>query len=225
MPFVNNWNALGPGAPVIAVLLLLSIVATAIVLLKLWQWRGIRLQPSAAVSNALAALHTADDTASQTTARRLPPATDPFSAALATGLAAGDPVADPTAVREAFERAGAETLDALRYGLRSLEMIGQLAPLIGLFGTVLGMIDAFQALEAARGPVDPAALSGGIWAALVTTAAGLALAIPCVVAHSLLDQRVLRLAQALDALLSRALYPARAELGGPGSPAAPATSQ
>ena len=73
--------------------------------------------------------------------------------------------------------------------LRILEVIAALAPLLGLFGTVLGMIAAFQAMESAGANVNPAVLSGGIWQALQTTAAGLAVAIPVSIAHSYFDRR------------------------------------
>lgn len=66
----------------------------------------------------------------------------------------------------------------LQFGLRALDAIAQLAPLLGLFGTVLGMIDAFQALQGAGSSVDPSILAGGIWVALLTTAVGLAVAMP-----------------------------------------------
>ena len=78
----------------------------------------------------------------------------------------------------------------LERGLRPLENIAQLAPLLGLFGTVLGMIEAFQALQDAGSQVDPSILAGGIWVALLTTAAGLAVAIPTSVFHSWLEARM-----------------------------------
>jgi biopolymer transport protein ExbB len=71
-------------------------------------------------------------------------------------------------------------------------VIATLSPLLGLFGTVLGMINAFQELEGAGNQVDPGILSGGIWLALMTTAIGLAVAIPSVLAHNWLDRRVER---------------------------------
>lgn len=63
-------------------------------------------------------------------------------------------------------------------GLRVLELIATIAPLLGLLGTVLGMIAAFQALQESGSRADPAILAGGIWEALLTTAAGMAVAIP-----------------------------------------------
>ena len=59
----------------------------------------------------------------------------------------------------------------LERGFRLLDTVAQLAPLLGLFGTVLGMIEAFQALQDAGSSVDPSLLAGGIWVALLTTAA------------------------------------------------------
>tara|TARA_B100001063_G_C16738866_1_gene543585 strand:- start:642 stop:1301 length:660 start_codon:yes stop_codon:yes gene_type:complete len=73
--------------------------------------------------------------------------------------------------------------------LRPLEVIATLAPLLGLFGTVLGMIEAFKAMEAAGSQVDPAVLSGGIWQALLTTAVGLGVAIPVSLIHSVFERR------------------------------------
>ena len=64
-----------------------------------------------------------------------------------------------------------------------------MAPLLGLFGTVLGMIEAFKAMEVAGAQVDPAVLSGGIWQALLTTAVGLGVAIPVSLIHSMLERQ------------------------------------
>jgi biopolymer transport protein ExbB len=80
--------------------------------------------------------------------------------------------------REETTRYARARLTDLRVGLRALELIATTAPLLGLLGTVLGMIDAFQALQEAGNRADPAALAGGIWEALLTTAAGMAVAIP-----------------------------------------------
>jgi biopolymer transport protein ExbB len=64
-----------------------------------------------------------------------------------------------------------------------LSSIAAIAPLLGLFGTVLGMIEVFQRLAALGGRADVALLSGGIWVALLTTAFGLLIAIPSLLAH------------------------------------------
>ncbi|RPE71344.1 outer membrane transport energization protein ExbB [Pacificibacter maritimus] len=80
--------------------------------------------------------------------------------------------------REETTRVAKGLLGQASSGLRALELIATIAPLLGLLGTVLGMISAFQALQAAGSQADPALLAGGIWEALLTTAAGMAVAIP-----------------------------------------------
>lgn len=83
-----------------------------------------------------------------------------------------------TAAREETARVAKRLLAGQGGGLRALELIATVAPLLGLLGTVLGMIAAFQALQEAGNRADPAMLAGGIWEALLTTAAGMAVAIP-----------------------------------------------
>ena len=95
-------------------------------------------------------------------------------------------------------RYGGDVLQNMRAWFRPLEVIASLAPLLGLFGTVLGMITAFQQLESAGNQVNPAILSGGIWVALLTTAVGLAVAMPVVVILNWLERRVDRLAHNMD---------------------------
>ncbi|MEM6276251.1 MAG: MotA/TolQ/ExbB proton channel family protein [Pseudomonadota bacterium] len=75
-------------------------------------------------------------------------------------------------------------------GLRVLDLTAQLAPLLGLFGTVLGMIDAFRTLQEAGTTADPSLLAGGIWVALMTTAVGLCVAIPASVLLTWFDARL-----------------------------------
>ncbi len=93
-----------------------------------------------------------------------------------------DPVMDAEATREEIQRVARAKLGQARSGLRALELIATIAPLLGLLGTVMGMIAAFQALQEAGSRADPAMLAGGIWEALLTTAAGMAVAIPASVA-------------------------------------------
>ncbi|MGI3170160.1 MotA/TolQ/ExbB proton channel family protein [Pseudooceanicola sp. C21-150M6] len=85
---------------------------------------------------------------------------------------------DPETAREETTRVARRLMADQQAGLRALELIATIAPLLGLLGTVLGMISAFQALQEAGSRADPALLAGGIWEALLTTAAGMAVAIP-----------------------------------------------
>ncbi|MBY6048464.1 MotA/TolQ/ExbB proton channel family protein [Vannielia litorea] len=89
---------------------------------------------------------------------------------------------DEESAREEVSRVAKRELSRLSGGLRALELIATIAPLLGLLGTVLGMIDAFQTLQESGNRADPAMLAGGIWEALLTTAAGMAVAIPASIA-------------------------------------------
>ncbi len=75
-------------------------------------------------------------------------------------------------------RYGSEELQGMERGFRTLSILGNTAPLLGLLGTIMGMIKAFMVIEVAGGKVDSQALAGGIWEAMLTTGVGLAVAIP-----------------------------------------------
>ena len=87
--------------------------------------------------------------------------------------------------------------------MRLLEVIAGAAPLLGLLGTVLGMIEAFKQLEMAGSQIDPSVLSGGIWQALLTTAAGLIVALPALIAWHHFDRGLENARIAMNALLAR----------------------
>ena len=74
----------------------------------------------------------------------------------------------------------------------TLEIIAQVSPLIGLLGTVIGMIDSFNELELGGSLVDPSILAGGIWTALLTTAMGLIVAIPALISHYFFDRKIMQ---------------------------------
>lgn len=82
-----------------------------------------------------------------------------------------------------------EVRDLSRY-LQSLATIANIAPLLGLLGTVIGMIKAFMVIQQMGGKVNAAVLAGGIWEAMLTTALGLSVALPTMVAHSYLTAQV-----------------------------------
>ncbi|MFZ5450621.1 MAG: MotA/TolQ/ExbB proton channel family protein [Thermodesulfobacteriota bacterium] len=83
---------------------------------------------------------------------------------------------------------GSRELKNLETGMGSLNLIAAIAPLLGLTGTVTGMIKAFQVIAAMGANVDPALLAAGIWEALITTAAGLFVGIPAHIAAHYLDR-------------------------------------
>lgn len=107
-------------------------------------------------------------------------------------------------VREELLRLASGQLLTFKAKLRLLEIVATLSPLLGLLGTVLGMIKAFQQLQVAGAAVDPSVLSGGIWEALLTTAVGLIVAIPVVMGHGWLERRVERYKTTLEDVMTRA---------------------
>lgn len=90
--------------------------------------------------------------------------------------------------------------------MRLLEIVVQSAPMLGLLGTVIGMIDAFSVLAQTQGAVDPAELAGGIWTALTTTAVGLSVALVAYFMASWFEGRIDRERNLIEAVISAAIY-------------------
>jgi len=93
-------------------------------------------------------------------------------------------------VREALEEAGLVEVPPLEDKLNLLATIAQITPLMGLLGTVLGFIKIFTTLQNSQTLANLQDVSGGVWEALICTAAGLAVAIPCYAAYNYLVSRV-----------------------------------
>ncbi|HNU95252.1 MAG TPA: MotA/TolQ/ExbB proton channel family protein [Bacillota bacterium] len=90
-------------------------------------------------------------------------------------------------IKDAIEMAGREEVHAMERKMNVLDGIVTLAPLLGLLGTVTGLIKNFQVLSAFAGLTTPAQLSGGIAEAMITTAAGLIVAAPLMLVYSWLS--------------------------------------
>ncbi|OSQ43595.1 MotA/TolQ/ExbB proton channel family protein [Marivita geojedonensis] len=189
------------GGPALWVIAGLSIITLGLILWKLWRlslmgaWR--RDASEAAVAqwqngqndSALASLRTR---------------TGLRARVVNAAMQASQTLAPEDARDETTRVARGALMDA-GSGLRALDLIATIAPLVGLLGTVLGMIDAFQALQDSGARADPSALAGGIWEALLTTAAGMAVAIPASMALSWFDSINDRLAHDFDDLATRVL--------------------
>jgi len=93
-------------------------------------------------------------------------------------------------IKEAIESAGKAEIYQLESNLGVLGTVAAVAPLLGFLGTVTGMIRAFIQVQNLGGNVDASVLAGGIWEALVTTAAGLAVGIPCIIFYNYLQSKV-----------------------------------
>lgn len=189
------------GGPVMVVLVAFSVLATAIVLLKLYQFLALRIRSRHFVDVAVDQVRAGQlDAALDGLARERNPIARTMEAAV---RGRRDWAARQREVREEVMRVGTQQVAALESYLRGLEAIANLSPLLGLLGTVLGMIRAFQRLEEAGSRVDPALLSGGIWEALLTTAVGLAIAIPATAALNWLDSEVERLRRDMSDAVTR----------------------
>ena len=188
------------GGPVVVILLAMSILALAIVLVKLWQFHLAKVDDRRTAREALHLYHCGQAAEALALAGKSP---SPVAQVLARAMRGELRGILEAKVREEVLRYGGDILESLRGWFRPLEVIASLAPLLGLFGTVLGMIEAFRQLEAAGNQVNPAILSGGIWEALLTTAVGLAVAIPVVVLLNWLERKVDRLAHEMDNIVTQ----------------------
>lgn len=201
------------GGWVVGLLLAVSVLAGATVLWKLWHLMVLRLGSNAALEAALALWQDGQREAARQT---LTQARNPLARLALRAMLAEDP--DPLRPRlQAEAEAHAARAEV---GMRLLDAVAQTAPLLGLFGTVLGMIEAFQALQAGGATVDPAQLAGGIWVALLTTAMGLGIAMPVSLFLSWTEGRIAREAQ-IGALMVEQLCGPVLPVATTGQPAAP----
>ncbi|MEC7815540.1 MAG: MotA/TolQ/ExbB proton channel family protein [Pseudomonadota bacterium] len=109
--------------------------------------------------------------------------------------------ANTTAVRETAVRDAQSSLEPFEGPLKLIEVIAALAPLLGLLGTVMGMMDAFSAMAATEGRANASQLSGGIYEALTTTAAGLVVAIPFAALAAWIEFRLRRIHRTMNSAL------------------------
>ncbi|MBC8284634.1 MAG: MotA/TolQ/ExbB proton channel family protein [Nitrospinae bacterium] len=109
-------------------------------------------------------------------------------------------------LEEKLSLAGQEEINALEKNMRGLEVIATISPLMGLLGTVIGMVQAFNKVAQHQGQVDPSLLAGGIWEALLTTAAGLTVAIPAVVMLHFFDRKKEKMTFLLNKFGTKFIY-------------------
>ena len=107
----------------------------------------------------------------------------------------GRPISE---IQDAVQAAGKHETFLLEKRTNTLASIASVAPMLGFFGTVLGMIRAFQDIQSLQGNVNPSVLAGGIWEALITTAAGLLVGIIASLAYNYLLDRIKRLTNGME---------------------------
>ena len=194
------WAMLTAGGPVMAILLALSALSLTLIVVKivqLWPATGGVAGREAALDiwargnrdAALAAL----------------PARSPADRVLRAAMQAVQGGMSGAVLEGEVTRRGNDEVAGLSSWLRLLDLISMIAPLLGLLGTVLGMIQSFQDLAQAQGSANASVLAGGIWLALLTTAGGLMVAIPAAIAASLLAGRVELAALRIESAAGRLL--------------------
>lgn len=189
------------GGPVVAVLMIISVFGFAIALYKFFQFSSLSPGRFKALHNALDVwASNPDDTLQQLEKSRLG-----LGPIMKFGLEHRD-TPETEELREELARRATKFMQPYAAYLRPLELIYYLAPVLGLLGTVLGMIEAFRGLEASAGlDKDSTALAGGIWEALLTTAVGLSIAIPFTAVHAWLETRLDNATAEVSDLLTRVM--------------------
>ncbi len=181
------WEFIIKGGPIMGLIILCSITAFAVFIERMWCLRSAKIDTrkfmqeiSAKVKNnkVMEALDMCNVTRG------------PIARMLKAGIMKYDrPRQD---IKEAIEDAGIHEVPLLEKNLGVLATIAHITPLLGLLGTVVGMLKAFQVIEEkamSMVPVNPGDLAGGIWEALITTVAGLSVAIPTYVVYNYLVSR------------------------------------
>jgi biopolymer transport protein ExbB len=186
------WEIVRAGGPIMWPIILCSIVAAAIILERLWTLQEKRVLPAELVQKlwGLVENNQINDKVIAALEQN-----SPLGKVLAAGLLYRNRSRD--VMMERLEDAGRHVVHELERFLNTLGTIAAISPLLGLLGTVTGIIKAFNAIQAG-GMGDPRALSGGIAEALITTAAGLIVAIPALFAYRYLRGKVERFVIAME---------------------------
>ena len=182
------WDLIVKGGPLMFLIILCSVIAFAVLIERLWVLRRAKINTQDFM----------EDISETLKRNKIMDAIDkcnatpgPIAQILKAGILKHDrPRAE---IREAVEDAGLHEVPRLEKNLGVLATIAHISPLLGLLGTVTGMVRSFQVIEQkaiALVPVNPGDLAGGIWEALITTVAGLSVAIPTYVAYNFLVTKV-----------------------------------
>ncbi len=201
------------------ILLIMSFIMVALIMMNVLQVRRDNLLPPAFIENFEQKLGSKDYQGAYEAAR----SDDSLVArVLAAGLSKLNRGYDEAI--EGMQEVGEDENMAMEHKLSYLALIGSIGPMIGLMGTVYGMINSFQKIATSVSPPKPAELAEGISMALFTTLEGLAVAIPAMIAYSILRNRVARFVLEVgivsEGLMARFSTAGKGKAGG----AAPATA-
>jgi biopolymer transport protein ExbB len=175
------------GGPVIIPILFLSVYVMAVILYKLYQFWRMEVFKTGFIASLIQSV---EDKKIAEALRIASNQRNPIARVIETTLRlVGKPMSEDKKIRT-IEASGAKEMRAFERHLRGLEMVATIAPLLGLLGTVTGMVKTFSGINQVGARVDPSALAGGIWEALLATVAGLSVAIPALAAYYIIDGRV-----------------------------------
>src|SRR5262245_22674905 len=181
------WEIVRAGGPMMWPIILCSIIAAAIILERLWTLQDKRVLPRELTQKVWQMIENNQVNDKVIAALEQ---NSPLGRVLAAGLANRHRPRE--VIMERLEDTGRHVIYELERFLNTLGTIAGIAPLLGLLGTVVGIIRAFSAIQES-GVGDPRALSGGIAQALITTAAGLIVAIPALFSYRYLRGKVERI--------------------------------
>ena len=209
------WELIRSGNVMMIPLLLCSVVGLAIFLERAYTLRRQRIVIPEIVEAVETLSAGSDFSVAYAICERKP---GPFANLVRTGL---DHAEDEwEIIRDVLQEAGRQETVRLTRHLRILETVAAVAPLLGLLGTVTGMIRVFTAISA-HGLGDAEHLSSGISEAMVTTAAGLMIGIPALVAHNWLEGRAAAIVYELECYASKVLDTLRGRQKGVRRPSLP----
>lgn len=180
------------GGPLMWVILICSLVALTIVFERMLTLRTKQVAPASLRQQVLELMRSKRITPEKIDVIRNH---SPLGTVLAAGL--DNLPYGSESMREGFEEAGKMVVHRLGRYLNTLGTIASITPLLGLLGTVIGMIKVFTTITAS-GVGDPTILSGGISEALITTAAGLSVGIPCLMFYRHFRGRIVELRVILE---------------------------
>lgn len=182
------WLLIVKGGPLMFLILMCSVIAVAVVVEKLWHLRKAQINTELFMEDIAETLRRNKILNAIDKCNAMP---GPIAHIVKAGILKHD--RNRAEIKEAIEDAGLHEVPRLEKNLGILATIAHISPLLGLLGTVTGMVRAFQVIEqksVSLVAVNPGDLAGGIWEALVTTVAGLAVAIPAYVAYNFLVSKV-----------------------------------
>jgi biopolymer transport protein ExbB len=182
------WDMMQKGGPVMYLIMILSVIAFGIVLERIYNFNRARIDSQKFMDEIVKHLKRNKIIEAIEMCNQTP---GPIAHIIKAGILKHD--RSKPEIREAIDEAAQLEIPRLEKHLPIIATIAHITPLLGLLGTVSGMIKAFQIIQAkamTMTPVNPGDLSGGIWEALLATLAGLAVAIPTYVAYNYLVNQV-----------------------------------